>query len=308
MRPICLVLLFALAGIHWAEAQALSQSPPQTARQALLEMLTGNTPGAFEKHLPEATRKALLNGGDPSTSPILREFSIFSAGLAANRKQVQTFESGPLLVLLEEGNGQHKLEVAVERDDLMGDADEIELSFRSYKEGVPEPLPVVPRLTLSMKQEKDIWKLDEITLALRVPLGDPEFLKGLQKAQNSASESSAVANLRTLNTAEISYAASFPERGYTCKLAELGGFGPGNESKPEHALLIDDTLASGKKSGYVFSIRGCDVRPASKYQATAVPADPESGMKAFCSDESVILRYAVDGKAATCLGEGVPLR
>jgi hypothetical protein len=308
MRPIYLILLFALTGIHWTEAQALSQSPPQTARQALLEMLTGDTPGAFEKHLPEATRKALFNGGDPSTSPILREFSTFSTGLAVNRKHLQTFESGPMLVSLEEDNGKHKMEVVVERDDLMSDADEIELSFRSYKDGVPEPLPVVPRLTFSMKQEKEVWKLNEISVTLRVPLGDAEFLKGLQKSQNNASESSAIGNLRTLNTAEISYAASFPDRGFTCKLSELGGFSPGSKPTPEHALLIDDSLSSGKKNGYVFLIRGCDVRPASKYQATAVPADPESGMKAFCSDESAIVRYAADGKAATCLGEGVPLQ
>ena len=308
MRAICLILLFTLTGVNRTEAQALSQSPPQTARQALLEMLTGNTPGAFEKHLLETTRQALLRSGDSSASPIIQGFSTFSAGLAANRKHLQTFESGPMLVSMEENNGQHKMEVAVERDDLMGDADEIELSFRSYNDGVPEPLPVVPRLTFSMKQEKEVWKLNEISLTLRVPLGDTDFLKGLQKSQNNTLETSAIGNLRTLNTAEITYAASYPERGYTCKLSELGGFSPENESKPEHALLIDDTLASGKKGGYVFSIRGCGVRPASKYQATAVPSDPESGMKAFCSDESAILRYAADSKAATCLSEGVPLQ
>jgi type IV pilus assembly protein PilA len=307
MRPICLILLLALAGIHRTEAQAVPQPPPQTARQALLEMLTGKTPGAFEKHLTEATRKALLRG-DSSNSPILQGFSAFSVGLAANSKHLLTFESGSLLLSMEENNGRQKLEIAVERDDLLGDADEIELSLRSYKEGVLEPLPVVPRLTFSMKQEKEIWKLNEITLALRVPLGDAEFLKGLQKSQNGALESSAVGSLRTLNTAEVSYAASFPERGYTCKLSELGGFSTGSGPKPEHAMLIDDTLASGKKSGYVFAISGCDVRPASKYQTTAVPADPESGMRAFCSDESAVLRYAADGKAATCLSEGMPLQ
>jgi type IV pilus assembly protein PilA len=307
MRPICLILLLALAGIHRTEAQAVPQSPPQTARQALLEMLTGKTPGAFEKHLTEATRKALLRG-DSSNSPILQGFSAFSVGLAANSKHLLTFESGSLLLSMEENNGRQKLEIAVERDDLLGDADEIELSLRSYKEGVLEPLPVVPRLTFSMKQEKEIWKLNEITLALRVPLGDAEFLKGLQKSQNGALESSAVGSLRTLNTAEVSYAASFPERGYTCKVSELGGFSTGSGPKPEHAMLIDDTLARGKKSGYVFSISGCDARPASKYQATAVPADPESGMRAFCSDESAVLRYAADGKATTCLNEGMPLQ
>jgi type IV pilus assembly protein PilA len=307
MRPICLILLLSLTGICWAEAQVLPQSPPQTARQALIEMLNSKTPGAFEKHLPNATRKALLHG-DPSHSQLLQGFSAFSGGLAANGKHIQTFESGSTFVSMEENDGRRKLEVAIERDDLLGDTDEIEVSIRSYKNGLLEPLPVVPRLTFSMKQESEVWKLNEITLALRVPLGDDEYLKGLLKSQNDASESSAAGSLRTLNTAEISYAASFPERGFTCQLSELGGFSLGREPQPEHALLIDDTLASGKKSGYVFSIRGCDARPGSKYQATAVPSDPESGMKAFCSDESGVLHYAVNGKAATCLRAGVPLQ
>ena len=309
MRQLCLVLLFALAGVRRSEAQAppQPQQPPQTARQALLEMVTG-TPETFQKHLLEATKKALLQGGDSASSPIFREFTGFSAALAANRKNVETFELGPTLLSMDENNGQHKLEVDVERDDLISDADEIEASFRSYQEGVLESLPVVPRLTLSMKQEEEVWKLNEITLSLRVPLGDAEYLKGLQKSQIKVSESSAVASIRTLNTAEISYAASFSEKGYTCKLSALGGSSEGGESMAEHAMLIDDVLASGNKNGYVFAISGCDVQPASKYQVTAIPANAESGTRAFCSDETAIVRYAADGTAATCLSDGMPLQ
>ena len=40
---------------------------------------------------------------------------------------------------------------------------------------------------------------------------------------------------------------------------------------------------------------------------TAVPADPSSGMRAFCSDESAVIRYSTDGQATNCLSEGVPL-
>jgi hypothetical protein len=75
----------------------------------------------------------------------------------------------------------------------------------------------------------------------------------------------------------------------------------------EHAMLIDDALASGKRSGYIFSITGCDVPPASIYRITAVPSDPSSGMRAFCSDEPAVIRYSTDGQATTCLSEGVPL-
>lgn len=307
MRPFCLILLVTLAGTTQAKGQALPQSqPPQTARQALLEMLTG-TPERFQQHLLEVTKKALLRD-DSDSSPIFRQFTAFSAEMAANRNLIETFETGTTLLVMKEENGQHKLEVGVERDDLMSDLDEIEVSVRSYKDGMLEPLPVVPRLTLSMKQEKEVWKLNELTLSLRVPLGDSEFLQGLQKSQAEASESSAVAMLRTLNTAEISYSAAFPERGFTCKLPELGGSSMEGEPTSQHAMLIDDVLGSGKKGGYVFSIKGCDVSPTSKYRTTAVPSDAESGARAFCSDESAVIRFATNGKAATCLSEGVPLQ
>ena len=308
MRPIFLIIPLALAITRRADAQPVPEPPPQTARQALLEMFTGRTPDALEKHLPAAARKALLQGEGLSASPAFMELSRFQAGVAMAGQQLQTFDVGPTLLALEEAPGQRKLEVTVERDDLQGDADEIELSFQSFRDGAPEPLPVIPRLTFSLKQENEVWTLSEITLALRVPLDDPDYLKGLQKQQNEALESSAIGSLRTLNTAEISYAASFPQRGYTCKLAQLASADPGSQPSPDHAMLIDDSLANGEKSGYVFSLSGCDVRPASKYRATAVPANPESSMRAFCSDESAIIRYAADGKAATCMSDGVPLQ
>src|SRR5215469_1789390 len=59
-------------------------------------------------------------------------------------------------------------------------------------------------------------------------------------------ENTAVAGLRTLNTAEIAYSQAHRSRGYTCSLSELSG-----------AWGIDAELARGKKNGYVFQLRHC---------------------------------------------------
>jgi hypothetical protein len=304
VRPFYLTFLLAFAGLYTASAQTRT---PQTARQALLEILLDKTPDAWEKHLPDVARNLFSRGGDSPQMPILRELTSFKAGISANGGELETFDSGPVLLAVEDKASQHKLEIVVERDDLAGDDNEIELSVHPYSEGQPAALPVVPRIILSMKQEKDVWKLNEITVAVHVPLSDPDYLKGLQKTQNSSFESAAAAGLRTLNTAQVSYSASFPKRGFTCTLSMLGGSETQEQPSPEHAMLIDDALASGKRSGYVFSITGCDVPPASKYQMTAVPADPSSGIRAFCSDESAVIRYSTDGQATNCLSEGVPL-
>ena len=304
MRPINLFLLLA-AG--WAVADAQVQAPPQTARQALLEMLLAKSPGAFEKHLPEAARKFLLQADDASSTPMLRELTSLRSGIVNSGGQLETFDSGSILLTIDEKEAQRKMEVIVERDDLAGDDDEIELSVHPYVNGKPQPLPVRPRIVLFMEQEKEVWKLNEVTVAMHVPLSDPDFLRDLLKTQNPGSESSAVASLRTIMTAEIAYSSAFPERGFTCNLSELGGGGLQDKPTHEHAMLIDDALASGKRGGYIFSIGGCDVAPASKFSVTAVPKEPDSELRAFCSDESAVLRYAANGKAATCLSEGVPL-
>lgn len=317
MRYLAVTLLFAIAGVSAFHAQTYAppqedmspqaDAPRQTARQALLEMFTSRTADSFEKHLPGAARKALLKGGDASSSPILAEFVGFRAVVSSGAgQQLETFDSGPILLTFEEPG--HKAEVMVERDDLTGDEDEIELSFRTYKDGEPEPLPVRPRLTFSMKEEKHVWTLSEITLAAHIPLADPEYLRDLQKTQNAASESAAVGNVRTLLTAETSYNATYSERGFTCKLSELGGMD--REAKPsaQHALLIDPQLAGGKKGGYIFKIGGCEAPPSSKFNVTAEPADPDSGMRTYCATESGVVRSVKEGNGEACWRDGVPLQ
>jgi hypothetical protein len=123
----------------------------------------------------------------------------------------------------------------------------------------------------------------------------------------AANESAAVGGLRTLNTAEITYAASFPAHGFTCALSDLGGMGGGSGVTEHQAMLIDPRLAGGRKNGYLFALNGCDGNPASRYSVTAVPADPTSGTRAFCSDESAVIRSSADSKAASCLAMGKPL-
>jgi type IV pilus assembly protein PilA len=158
-----------------------------------------------------------------------------------------------------------------------------------------------------MKQENEIWKLNEVTLAVHVPLSDPVFLKGLQKMQNDSNESSAVASVRTLFTAETAYAAAYPERGYTCKLHELGGVGKGQPTA-QSAMLIDTALTQGQRGNYQFAIAGCEGAPANRFRVTAAPLDSDSGMRAFCMDESGVLRVAADGSPRTCLSSGQVLK
>jgi hypothetical protein len=123
---------------------------------------------------------------------------------------------------------------------------------------------------------------------------------------SAVNESAATGGIRTLNTAEVSYAATYGR--FTCTLSDLGGMGAGGGPTERQAMLIDPRLAGGKKNGYIFALSGCSGNPASRYNVSAVPADPSSGARAFCSDESAVVRFSPDGKADSCLASGKPLQ
>src|SRR5882757_10577418 len=76
-------------------------------------------------------------------------------------------------------------------------------------------------------------------------------IPNLLRARIAANESSAVAGIRTLNTAELSYQSEYPKVGFTCNLSALGGNDPSAASS-DHAQMIDNRLAFGEKHGYRF--------------------------------------------------------
>lgn len=124
-------------------------------------------------------------------------------------------------------------------------------------------------------------------------------IPNLLRAKMAANEASAVGSMRNLITAEANYQSTHEDAGFTCNLSDLSG-------------QLDSQLTSGFKNGYVFFLQNCNAEkdggPVSKFQITAIPKMPNtSGKRAFCSDESGVLRSNPDGSAETCLGQGTPL-
>jgi len=310
-------------------ASVTAQPARQTARQALLEAFFGK-PGSLEKHLPQAMLTA-LHQVDTNSSQ-LDMISMMTHQLTA-QGQVQTFDAGSTLVSFEDPRTQSKFQINIEKDDLRGDEDEIELSFYTEKNGQAQDSHITPRLSFLMKSEAGVWRVNEISFRITVPLADPAFLKsmvdGIKQRQammaansgpfhnsaasesasgpmQAANESGAVAALRTILTAEVTYAATYPGQGYTCFLSDLDGFGRG-EANEHQAMLIDSRLAGGRKNGYVFRISGCTTTPVTHFEIIAVPAEGNSG-RAFCGNESGVIRFAPNGSAASCVHSGAVLR
>jgi len=325
MRRIVMGLAVCLSCA--AVAPAAESAPLQTARQALLEMFFSKTPGTFAMHLPAATLAALEKSGAMSG---LQQYGMLASQFQAQGNNLQTFETGSILLSGDDPKTGTKVEISVENDALRGDDDDIELSFQTYKDGQAQRTPFMPRMTFSMKQEKQVWKLNEISVTIRLPLADPDLLKALTEkvkpqantattfssqpqttfssqaqitAAPAVSDATIMSAMKTILTAETTYAATYPRVGYTCTLSDLDGFGSG-EANEHQAMLINSGLASGKRYGFVFTLSGCSGAPATTFHLSATPGANTFGRKAFCADQSGTVRESLDGNAASCSGGG----
>jgi type IV pilus assembly protein PilA len=140
-------------------------------------------------------------------------------------------------------------------------------------------------------------------------------IPNLLRARIAANEASAAGSIRTINTAEVTYATAYPDLGFACDLEKLAG--PPDEctrdsgSTSDHACLIDNALGSGRKSGYQFSIEGCsgDGRRVTHYQVIARPINQnQSGRRIFCGDQSgVIKTTSTEQTLEACMENGAPL-
>ena len=115
-------------------------------------------------------------------------------------------------------------------------------------------------------------------------------IPSLLRSRISANEASAVASIRTINTAQVTFAVTYPDTGFASDLTQLGM--PGGSALPSSAAsgLLDWVLGCATqpcpKSGYLFTINNPVGTPVVTYTINAVPAGPgQTGIRGFCSDQ-----------------------
>ncbi|HEX4423874.1 MAG TPA: DUF4190 domain-containing protein [Terriglobales bacterium] len=118
-------------------------------------------------------------------------------------------------------------------------------------------------------------------------------IPNLLRARISANESSAITSIRTLAAAEHTYASGHLSTGYACFLSDLKD-------------RIDPKLTTGQNHGYAFQVYGCTPDSSgllhTKYQIVAYPLGrDQTGVRAFCVDESALIRVDDGGSARECL-------
>src|SRR5215469_15939404 len=123
-------------------------------------------------------------------------------------------------------------------------------------------------------------------------------IPNLLRARMAANESSAVASIRTINTAMITYNSSYPTVGFATALSNLGGTANPCVAAAADACLIDSVLSAGTKSGYTFTATGAGGTPQTQYFAAGTPTTPsQTGVRTFCAYEDAVVRVDPGGGA-----------
>ena len=132
-------------------------------------------------------------------------------------------------------------------------------------------------------------------------------IPNLLRARMSAYEASAVASIKAINAAQISYMSAYPTVGFATTLSALGGTSCAPPT-PASACLIDTQLASGTKSGYSFTMSGATGTPNASYQIRADPLVPnQTGTRYFCSFADGVIRFG-STSLTTCDSSATPLQ
>jgi len=125
-------------------------------------------------------------------------------------------------------------------------------------------------------------------------------IPNLLRSKMAANEASAVGSIRSVNTAQVAYAAEYPKRGFAAALATLG-VDPHSSSatSAEHMGLLNQSLAGAgctgeawcTKSGYQFRVSAvCKLGLCKEYVVVARPVNENSGTRNFCSTSDGVVR------------------
>ncbi len=116
--------------------------------------------------------------------------------------------------------------------------------------------------------------------------------------KKKANETSAINSIQVIGSAELQYESTFPSNGFSCSLTALGGDPTAGAPSATSAQVLQNDLASGFKSGYIFTVANCTKVTVNStdrytgYQITAVPQTVnKTGDRGFCSDQFGTIKF-----------------
>ena len=123
-------------------------------------------------------------------------------------------------------------------------------------------------------------------------------IPNLMRARIAANQSAGASTVRTINTAEYTYATTYPSMGYAPNLTTLGPNGvdctvPANVTSTA-ACLIDNVLGTTpfKKGAYLYTITSSTATtPIPDYFITAISLTKTAATRDYCANTDAVVRF-----------------
>jgi prepilin-type N-terminal cleavage/methylation domain-containing protein len=130
-----------------------------------------------------------------------------------------------------------------------------------------------------MKNSKGFSLLELLIVVAIILIIATIAIPSLLRSRQAANESAAVANLRTLNTAQVTYSSTG------------GNYGTITDLIADR--LLDESF-TGAKAGYTYTIAAS----GTDYTAEAVPVSNNTGRFGYYSHPDAVVRYSTDAALA----------
>ena len=172
-----------------------------------------------------------------------------------------------------------------------------------------------------------MWKLNEISITVHVPLADPDLLKALtenMKARPTSANASVTPHTQATTSArrkrcaggrghaDDSYGGGHLREQLSQSRLHLHAFESGwlRRRRTERASGDADQQRTGQREAVRLRVHAFRLwrTPATSFHLSAAPNANTFGRKTFCADQSGMIRSSEDGNPAACFTAGLPVQ